>query len=153
MIKNELYGKIISEFVALTAKMYAYRKIGKKLEDKRGKGTKKCVVVKSFIFDDYNTCLFVGIKNREQMLFENKKHEMCTMNKHKNIFGLTRYIAPKIKFSIKDFFSKCDQIGSFLRIWSHLPKKSLMENFIFCAVEASFPNCYSYYYLKLCFQN
>ena len=40
----------------------------------------------------------------------------------------------KMKFSIKDFFSKCDQIGSFLRIWSHLLKKSLMENFIFCAV-------------------
>ena len=42
MIKNERDGKIISEFVALRAKMYAYRKIGKKLEDKRGKGTKKC---------------------------------------------------------------------------------------------------------------
>ena len=40
----------------------------------------------------------------------------------------------KMKFSIKDFFSKCDQIPSFLRIWLHLPKKSLMENFIFCAV-------------------
>ena len=39
-----------------------------------------------------------------------------------------------MKFSIKDFFSKCDQICSFLRIWSHLLKKSLMENFIFCAV-------------------
>ena len=26
----------------------------------------------------------------------------------------------KIKFSIKDFFSKCDQIRSFLRIWSDL---------------------------------
>ena len=39
-----------------------------------------------------------------------------------------------MKFSIKDFFSKCDQIRSFLRIWSHLPKKSLMENSIFCAV-------------------
>ena len=37
-------------------------------------------------------------------------------------------------FSIKDFFSKCDQIRCFLRIWSHLLKKSLMENFIFCAV-------------------
>ena len=37
-------------------------------------------------------------------------------------------------FSIKEFFSKCDQIHSFLRIWSHLLKKSLMENFIFCAV-------------------
>ena len=40
----------------------------------------------------------------------------------------------KMTFSIKDFFSKCDQIRSFLRIWSHLLKKSLRENFIFCAV-------------------
>ena len=39
-----------------------------------------------------------------------------------------------MKFSIKDFFSKRDQIRSCLRIWSHLPKKSLMKNFIFCAV-------------------
>ena len=35
------------------------------------------------------------------------------------------------KFSIKDFFSKCHQIRSFLRIRSHLLKKFLMENFIF----------------------
>ena len=42
--------------------------------------------------------------------------------------------APKMKFSIKDFFNKCDQIRSFLRIWSHLLKKSLIENFNFCAV-------------------
>ena len=38
------------------------------------------------------------------------------------------------KFSIKDFFSKFDQIRSFLRIWSHLLKKSLMGNFILYAV-------------------
>ena len=38
-----------------------------------------------------------------------------------------------IKF--KDFFSKCDQISCFLLIWSHLLKKSSMENFIFlCSV-------------------
>ena len=43
--------------------------------------------------------------------------------------------AQKIKFSIKDFFSKCDQIRRELRIWSHLLKKSLMENLIFCAVK------------------
>ena len=42
--------------------------------------------------------------------------------------------AQKMKFSIKDFFSKCDQICRKLLIWSHLLKKSLMENFIFCAV-------------------
>ena len=44
------------------------------------------------------------------------------------------YTAQKIKFSIKDFFSKCDQIRRKLRIWLHLLKKSFMENFIFCAV-------------------
>ena len=30
---------------------------------------------------------------------------------------------------------KCDQIHRKLWVWSHLLKKSLMENFIFCAVE------------------
>ena len=35
---------------------------------------------------------------------------------------------------MKGFFSKCDQIRSFLRIWSHLLNKSLMENFTFRAV-------------------
>ena len=38
------------------------------------------------------------------------------------------------KFSIEDFLGKCNQIRSFLRIWSHLQKKSLMGNFIFCRV-------------------
>ena len=42
--------------------------------------------------------------------------------------------AQKIKFSIKDFFSRCDQIRRKLGIWSHLLKKSSIENFIFCAV-------------------
>ena len=40
-----------------------------------------------------------------------------------------------MKFSIKYFFSKCDQFRSFQRIWLHLLKKSLVENFIFCAVK------------------
>ena len=43
----------------------------------------------------------------------------------------------KWSFPIKDFFSKCDQIHSFLRICSHLLKKSLIENFICCAVRST----------------
>ena len=39
--------------------------------------------------------------------------------------------AQKMKSSIKDFCSKCNQIHRKLRIWSHLLKKSLMENFPF----------------------
>ena len=42
----------------------------------------------------------------------------------------------KMKFSIKDFFSKCDQIHRKLQIWSHWLKKFVMENFIFCAVNS-----------------
>ena len=51
-----------------------------------------------------------------------------------------------MKFFIKDFFSKCDQIRSFLGVWSRLLKKSLMKNCIFCAV-TSFPNLTQGFYL------
>ena len=40
----------------------------------------------------------------------------------------------KVKFSMTDFLSKCDQIRSFLQIWLHLLQKSVMENFILCPV-------------------
>ena len=42
------------------------------------------------------------------------------------------FTAQKMKFHY--FFSKCDQIRRKPQIWSHLLKKYLMENFIFCAV-------------------
>ena len=47
---------------------------------------------------------------------------------------ITGDTAQKMKFSIKDFFSKCDQVHRKLRIWSHLLKRSITENFVFCAV-------------------
>ena len=46
-----------------------------------------------------------------------------------------------MKFSIKDFFSKCDKSSRklrILRIWSHSLRKSLVENFIFCIVSLKF---------------
>ena len=78
-----------------------------------------------------------------QQIFEalpsyNKSAALCTTDNPLNGFSIMGTLgsitAQKIKFSIKDFFSKCDQIRRFLQIWSHLLKKSLMENFIFCAV-------------------
>ena len=50
------------------------------------------------------------------------------------LVGFRNLAAQKMEFSVKDSFSKCDQIRRKLRIWSHLLKKSFMENFIFCAV-------------------
>ena len=39
-----------------------------------------------------------------------------------------KHTVQKMKFSISGFFSKCDQIRSFLRIWSNLLKIYVMEN-------------------------
>ena len=42
----------------------------------------------------------------------------------------------KNEVSIQNLLGKCDQISSFLQIWSHLLKKAFMENCIFCTVIA-----------------
>ena len=55
--------------------------------------------------------------------------------------------AQKMKFSIKDFFSKCEQIRKKLQICSHLLKKSLMENFIF--LQCNIRCCADDYAMKL----
>ena len=92
-MKDEPGGKIMTEFVALRAKMYVHRKIDHQAtlhddfvacDEKHCKGTKKCVVSEGLTFDDYKTCLFDGkTMYRGQMLFENEKHEVCTVNKYK----------------------------------------------------------------------
>ena len=53
-------------------------------------------------------------------------------------FNTFSTITQKMKFSIKDFFS-------YLRIWSHLMKKSLMKNFMFCAGHSLKPLGWTYF--------
>ena len=60
--------------------------------------------------------------------------------------SVSRTHCTKIKVSIKDFFSKYDQIRRKLRIWSHLAQKPLMENLILCAVTLS--NIYDKAFVK-----
>ena len=55
---------------------------------------------------------------------------------------------PVIIQKMKDFFSKCHQIPIFLRIWSNLLKKSLMEIF-FCAVCATFNHAQPFFQIKM----
>ena len=56
--------------------------------------------------------------------------QLGKLEKHTSLI----FAAQKMKFYIKDPFSKCNQTWSFLLIWSHLLKKSLMENFTFVLV-------------------
>ena len=55
LMKDELGGKIMKEFISLRPKMYSYRvEIS---EPKKCKGIKKCVVKKTISFEDYKRCL------------------------------------------------------------------------------------------------
>ena len=55
--KDELGGKIMTEFCALRAKAYAY-KLDDDTEMKKAKGTKKCIVKREIIFKNYVDALF-----------------------------------------------------------------------------------------------
>ena len=56
----------------------------RKWEKSAARVQKKCVVAEGLTFDDYKTCLLDDKTiYREQMLFENKGHEVYTVNKHK----------------------------------------------------------------------
>ena len=56
LTKDELGGKIITEFVTLRPKTYSLLTDDGK-EDKKAKGTKKCIIKKMIKFDDYKKCL------------------------------------------------------------------------------------------------
>ena len=51
-MKDELGGKTFTEFVTLIPKTYSYLTDDGK-EDKKAKGTKKCVIKRMIKFDDY----------------------------------------------------------------------------------------------------
>ena len=78
-----------------------------------------------------NSCTKLGEETSPSPTLEKSKLSLSLDQQSEVSHGFT---AQKMKSSIKDFSSKCDQIRSFLRIWSHLLEKSLIENFIFCAV-------------------
>ena len=58
LMKDELGGEVMKEFVSLRPKMYSYS-VGNS-EPKKCKGIKKCVVKKTITFEDYKKCLFEG---------------------------------------------------------------------------------------------
>ena len=77
MFKDEVGGKIITEFVGLRAKNYSYVCYGK--EYKKCKGIKKSVIEKDIHHEDYVNCLFKDIQFRRKMnVFRSRGHDMYT---------------------------------------------------------------------------
>ena len=82
-MKDELNGEIMTEFVALRPKLYAYKNLDGKV-GKRAKGTKKCAFKKTITFGDYVQCLDSGKDvYRTQLLFRSVLHRMYTQRIHK----------------------------------------------------------------------
>ena len=76
LMKDELGGEIITEFVTLRPKTYSYLTDNGK-EDKKAKGTKKCVIKKMIKFDEYKNCLLKDkVLLKSQQRFISKKHDV-----------------------------------------------------------------------------
>ena len=82
-MKDKLGGKIITEFVTLRPKTYSFLSDNGK-EDKKAKGTKKCIIKNMIKFNDYKKCLLNGkIILKSQQRFISNKHDVYTKNVNK----------------------------------------------------------------------
>ena len=82
-MKDELGGKIMKEFVVLKPKTYSYLTDDFE-EDKKAKGTKKCVIKTELKFNDLKNCLLndkVALKSQER--FKSERHDVYTENVNK----------------------------------------------------------------------
>ena len=95
-LKDELNGQIMTEFIALRAKTYAflidcyndddYDK--NNIINKKAKGTKKCIVKRELMFKRYKDCLFNSIKLlKSQQRFKSDHHKVYTEEVNKIALG------------------------------------------------------------------
>ena len=83
LMKDELGGKMIKEFVTLRPKTYSFLTDDGK-EDKKAKDTKKCIIKKMIKFNDYKKCLLDDeVILKSQQRFISKKHDVYTENINK----------------------------------------------------------------------
>ena len=83
LMKDELDGKIITEFITLRSKTYSYLTDDGK-EGKKAKGTKNCVIKKMIKFNDYKKCLLNDeVILKSQQRFASEKHDVYTENINK----------------------------------------------------------------------
>ena len=85
--KDELGGKIMKEFCALSAKTYAYL-MDDDSEKKKAKRTKKCVIKRGLMFENYADCLFNNkIILKSQQRFKSDHHEVYTEEVNKTVLN------------------------------------------------------------------
>ena len=81
LFKDELGGKIMTEFCAIRPKTYAFAvDDGNKIkENKKAKGTKKCVIKNELMLQDYKNSLFNDeVIRKLQLRFKSDCHDVYT---------------------------------------------------------------------------
>ena len=82
--KDELNGKIMTEFIGLRSKLYSHKILNTEREIKRAKGVKKNIVENKICFNDFKNCLYnKNPKYVTQNLFRTKKHDIFTLEQNK----------------------------------------------------------------------
>ena len=77
-MKDEMGGKIMTEFIALRPKTYSYL-MDDGWSDKKAKGTKKCIIKQRLKFSDYKDCLLnKEIILKSQQRFKSERHDVYT---------------------------------------------------------------------------
>ncbi|KAL4153200.1 hypothetical protein QTP88_001033 [Uroleucon formosanum] len=87
--KDELNGKIMTEFIGLRSKLYSHRILDTEKEIKKAKGVKKNVVENKICFNDFENCLLTKeSKYIKQNLFRTKKHDIFTVEQNKKALSV-----------------------------------------------------------------
>lgn len=111
LFKDELNGRIFTEFVGLRSKMYAFRSIDSKdckklnrwqmsvfIETKKAKGVKRSVLDRTITFDDYADCVRENsVLMCRQNTFRSKQHSVFTVSQIKvglSPFDDKRFVLP-----------------------------------------------------------
>ena len=88
-MKDECAGKIMTEFVGLRSKMYAYKTFDESVV-KKLKGIKKSSIERKITFEDYERCLFDSenlfvamniIRSKNHNLFSIRQNKMALNSK------------------------------------------------------------------------
>ena len=83
-MKDELGGQIMKEFVRLRLKTYSYLKDNND-EDKKAKGTEKCVIKRKLKFQDFKNCFEAAqIEKKINYLRKNKLMQIVLKRIKKN---------------------------------------------------------------------
>ena len=87
LFKDQLRGRIMKKLAGLRAKAWVYL-MGDDSQKKKAKGTKKCVIKRRLLFENYTDCLFNDkIMLQPEQRFKSDCHDVCREQINKTVLS------------------------------------------------------------------